>query len=77
MRDTGNKGVNVVLNSLAGKHQRLGLQALCSSGRFCEIGKGACCVVPSLSRGLFGGRLIGGRSKYAHAHQSNVCSDRR
>lgn len=39
MRDTDNKGVNVVLNSLAGKHQRLGLQALCSSGRFCEIGK--------------------------------------
>ncbi len=39
MRDTDNKGVHVVLNSLAGKHQRLGLQALCSSGRFLEIGK--------------------------------------
>jgi NADPH:quinone reductase-like Zn-dependent oxidoreductase len=39
MRDTNNEGVDVVLNSLAGLHQRLGMQALRSSGRFCELGK--------------------------------------
>lgn len=39
MKVTGGQGVDVVLNSLAGLHQRLGLQALRSSGRFCEIGK--------------------------------------
>ena len=39
MRDTKGQGVDVVLNSLAGKHQRLGVQALRSSGRFLEIGK--------------------------------------
>ena len=39
MRDTNGQGVDVVLNSLAGKHQRLGIQALRSSGRFLEIGK--------------------------------------
>ena len=39
MRDTNGQGVDVVLNSLAGKHQRLGVQALRSSGRFLEIGK--------------------------------------
>jgi len=39
MRDTDGKGVDVILNSLAGKHQRLGIQALRSSGRFLEIGK--------------------------------------
>lgn len=39
MKATEGEGVSVVLNSLAGVHQRLGLQALRSSGRFCEIGK--------------------------------------
>jgi phthiocerol/phenolphthiocerol synthesis type-I polyketide synthase C len=39
MRDTDGQGVDAVLNSLAGKHQRLGVQALRSSGRFLEIGK--------------------------------------
>ena len=39
MKDTDGQGVDVVLNSLAGKHQRLGVQALRSSGRFLEIGK--------------------------------------
>jgi NADPH:quinone reductase-like Zn-dependent oxidoreductase len=39
MKATQGEGVDVVLNSLAGLHQRLGLQALRSSGRFCEIGK--------------------------------------
>jgi phthiocerol/phenolphthiocerol synthesis type-I polyketide synthase C len=39
MRDTNGQGVDAVLNSLAGKHQRLGIQALRSSGRFLEIGK--------------------------------------
>ena len=39
MKDTNGLGVDVVLNSLAGKHQRLGVQALRSSGRFLEIGK--------------------------------------
>lgn len=39
MRETDGKGVDVILNSLAGKHQRLGIQALRSSGRFLEIGK--------------------------------------
>ena len=39
MRDTDNRGVDVVLNSLAGKHQQLGVQALAPGGRFLEIGK--------------------------------------
>lgn len=39
MKDTEGQGVDVILNSLAGKHQRLGVQALRSSGRFLEIGK--------------------------------------
>ena len=39
MRDTDGKGVDIILNSLAGKHQQLGIQALRSSGRFLEIGK--------------------------------------
>lgn len=39
MRDTGNRGVDAVLNSLAGKHQQLGVQALAPGGRFLEIGK--------------------------------------
>ena len=39
MRDTENRGVDVVLNSLAGKHQQLGVQVLAPGGRFCEIGK--------------------------------------
>jgi len=39
MRDTGNRGVHAVLNSLAGKHQQLGVQALASGGSFLEIGK--------------------------------------
>ena len=39
MEATGGKGVDVVLNSLAGVHQRLGMQALCPGGRFLEIGK--------------------------------------
>lgn len=39
MKATDGEGVDVVLNSLAGVHQRLGLQVLRSSGRFCEIGK--------------------------------------
>ncbi len=39
MRDTNNRGVDAVLNSLAGKHQQLGVQALAPGGRFLEIGK--------------------------------------
>lgn len=39
MRLTGGKGVNMVLNSLAGQHQKLGLQVLCPGGHFLEIGK--------------------------------------
>jgi len=39
MTATNNKGVDVVLNSLAGTHQRLGIQALRPGGRFLEIGK--------------------------------------
>ena len=39
MKETRHEGVDVVLNSLAGKHQQLGLQALRSNGRFLEIGK--------------------------------------
>lgn len=39
MRDTKDEGVDIVLNCLSGKHQRLGLQALRSGGRFVEIGK--------------------------------------
>jgi NADPH:quinone reductase-like Zn-dependent oxidoreductase len=39
MKATGGKGVHVVLNSLAGQHQQLGLEALAPSGRFLEIGK--------------------------------------
>jgi phthiocerol/phenolphthiocerol synthesis type-I polyketide synthase C len=39
MRDTDSRGVDVVLNSLAGKHQRLGVEALAPGGRFLEIGK--------------------------------------
>ena len=39
MAATNGKGVNVVLNSLAGVHQKLGMQALAPGGRFLEIGK--------------------------------------
>jgi NADPH:quinone reductase-like Zn-dependent oxidoreductase len=39
MTATGQQGVHVVLNSLAGKHQQLGLEALAPNGRFLEIGK--------------------------------------
>jgi polyketide synthase 5 len=39
MRATGGKGVHVVLNSLAGQHQQLGLEAMAPGGRFIEIGK--------------------------------------
>lgn len=39
MKATSNNGVDVVLNSLAGEHQRLGLESLKPGGRFCEIGK--------------------------------------
>lgn len=39
MQATGDEGVDVVLNCLAGEHQRLGLECLRSGGRFCEIGK--------------------------------------
>jgi polyketide synthase 5 len=39
MRATGGKGVHVVLNSLAGQHQQLGLEAMAPGGRFLEIGK--------------------------------------
>jgi len=39
MRDTNYRGVDAVLNSLAGKHQQLGIQALAPGGRFLEIGK--------------------------------------
>jgi len=38
-RDTNDEGVDVVLNSLAGKHQQLGVQILRPGGRFVEIGK--------------------------------------
>jgi len=38
-RDTNQEGVDVVLNSLAGKHQQLGVQILRPGGRFLEIGK--------------------------------------
>jgi hypothetical protein len=54
MRDTNGQGVDVVLNSLAGKHQRLGVQALRSSGRFLEIGKMVRCVLAV----LFGLRFV-------------------
>lgn len=39
MRATDDEGVDVVINSLAGDHQRLGVQCLRPGGRFCEIGK--------------------------------------
>ena len=39
MRATDDEGVDIVLNSLAGEHQRLGIQCLRPGGRFCEIGK--------------------------------------
>ena len=54
MKDTNGQGVDVVLNSLAGKHQRLGVQSLRSSGRFLEIGKmvRAACVCVSVSARL-------------------------
>lgn len=39
MQATGDEGVDVVLNCLAGEHQRLGLECLRPGGRFCEIGK--------------------------------------
>ncbi len=39
MRCTDGEGVDVVLNSLAGEHQKLGLQSLRPGGAFCEIGK--------------------------------------
>jgi len=39
MRVTNGKGVDIILNSLAGDHQRLGIQALGPRGRFLEIGK--------------------------------------
>ena len=39
MRVTEDEGVDIVLNSLAGEHQYLGIQCLRPGGRFCEIGK--------------------------------------
>jgi len=39
MKATGGEGVDIVLNSLAGVHLKLGIQALRSFGRFLEIGK--------------------------------------
>ena len=39
MRDTGGRGVDVVLNSLNGENLWLGMQALARGGRFLEIGK--------------------------------------
>ncbi|KAI9339502.1 hypothetical protein DFJ73DRAFT_947975 [Zopfochytrium polystomum] len=39
MRATGGKGVDVVLNSLAGEALRLSWHCLAEFGRFCEIGK--------------------------------------
>lgn len=39
MQATNDEGVDVVINSLAGEHQRLGVQCLRPGGRFCEIGK--------------------------------------
>jgi NADPH:quinone reductase-like Zn-dependent oxidoreductase len=39
MRATEGQGVDIVFNSLAGKHQKLGMEALRTGGRFCEIGK--------------------------------------
>lgn len=39
MQATADEGVDVVINSLAGEHQRLGIQCLRPGGRFCEIGK--------------------------------------
>ena len=39
MRCTDGEGVDVVFNSLAGEHQKLGMQSLRPGGRFCEIGK--------------------------------------
>ena len=39
MEASGGKGVDVVLNSLAGYHVDLCLQALCPGGYHCEIGK--------------------------------------
>ena len=39
MRVTNDEGIDIVLNSLAGEHQSLGIQCLRPEGRFCEIGK--------------------------------------
>jgi len=39
MAATKDEGVDVVINCLAGEHQRLGLESLKPGGRFCEIGK--------------------------------------
>ena len=39
MKVTDGQGVDIVLNSLAGQHQKLGLQALRRFGHFLEIGK--------------------------------------
>ncbi len=39
MQATGGEGVDVVLNSLAGHHLKLSLEALRPGGRHCEIGK--------------------------------------
>ena len=39
MRSTNGEGVDVILNSLAGEHQKLGMQCLKPGGRFIEIGK--------------------------------------
>jgi NADPH:quinone reductase-like Zn-dependent oxidoreductase len=39
MRATKGQGVDIVFNSLAGKHQKLGIEALRTRGRFVEIGK--------------------------------------
>ena len=39
MKETDGQGVDVVLNSLAGAHQTLGLQVMRPGGRFLEIGK--------------------------------------
>lgn len=38
-QDTGGRGVDVVLNSLAGEHLRQSLQLLAPGGRFIELGK--------------------------------------
>ena len=39
MKATDGEGVDIVLNSLSGVHQKLGMQALRQGGRFLEIGK--------------------------------------